>query len=237
MHSKEYSIQNNFITENTYSCIELNVHSLITLLQTARKSGHNFLPWLHGSQSCEKLFRTLRSMSSTFSTVVNFGILGLLRRLHRLQIQFQLETSSCNTGIAYSQTKTSKHNAKCVQNPDDQDLTDTTDQDILAVVWDAKNKVHDVVKELGMWEESIDYSDDDNWESQECSNSDTEEINMNDTLSGNNSTSEQEFLQEIYDQQEFNDIQQEINQLKEAKLIDSNLHVKLNQNVIHTSKN
>ena len=75
MHSKEYSIQNNFITENTYSCIELNAHSLITLLQTARKSGDNFLPWLHGSQSCEKLFRTLRSMSSTFSTVVNFGIL------------------------------------------------------------------------------------------------------------------------------------------------------------------
>ena len=99
------------------------------------------------------------------------------------------------------------------------------------MVWDAKNKVHDVVKELGMWEESIDYSDDDNWESQECSNSDKEEININDTLSDNNSTSEQEFLQ-IYDQQEFNDIQQEINQLKEAKLIDSNLHDKLN----HVSK-
>ena len=154
--SKEYSIQNNFITENSYSCIEINAHSLITLLQTARKSGHNFLPWLHGSQSCEKLFRTLRSMSSTFSTVVNFGMLGLLRRLHRLQIQFQLETSSHDTGIVYPQTKTSKRHVNGEEHPDDKDLTDTTDQDILAVVWDAKIKVHDVVKQLGMWNESID---------------------------------------------------------------------------------
>ena len=61
MNSKEYSIQNNFITENSYSCIELNAHSLITQFLIACKSGYNFLPWLCGSQSCEKLFRTLRS--------------------------------------------------------------------------------------------------------------------------------------------------------------------------------
>ena len=32
---------------------------------------------------------------------------------------------------------------------------DITDQDVLAVVWDAKNNIHAVVKELGMWEESM----------------------------------------------------------------------------------
>ena len=218
VNSKEYSIQNNFITENSYSCIELNAHSLIILLQTARKSGHNFLLWLHGSQSCEKLFRTVRSMSSTFSTVVNFGMLGLLRRLHRLQIQFHLETSSHDTGIVYPQTKTSK---KCVKHPDGNDLTDITDQDILAVVCDAKSKVCDVVTELSMWEESIDCdhnSDDDNWQLQEYSNSDTEEANMDDTVSENDGKNEQESLQEMYDPQECNNIQQEINQLKEAKM-------------------
>ena len=94
-------------------------------------------------------------MSSTFSTVVNFGMLGLLRRLHRLQIQFHLEISSHDTGIVYPQSKTSKQNAKCIDEPDNEDLTNVTDQDILAVVWDAKNKVHAVVKELGMWEESM----------------------------------------------------------------------------------
>lgn len=229
--SKEYSIQSNFITENSYCCVELNAHSLIILLQTARKSGHSFLPWLHGSQSCEKLFRTVRSMCSTFSTVVNFGMLGLLRRLHRLQIQFHLETSCHTTGIVYPQTKNTKHNAKCVKHPDDNDLTDVTDQDILAVVWDAKSKVYDAVKELGMWEESIDCDHDDSWQEQEWLNSVTEEGDMDETVSENDGTNvnEQESLQEIYDTQDSNDIQQEINQLKEAEVIDSDLHAKLNR--------
>ena len=229
MNSEEYSIQNNFITENSYSCIELNAHSLITQLLTACKSGYNFLPWLCGSQSCEKLFRTLRSMSSIFSTVVNFGMLGLLRRLHRLQIQFHLETSSHDTGILYPQSKTSKQNAKRTDKPDNEDLTDITDQDILAVVWDAKNKVHTVVKELGMWEESMvdEDSDGDDWQTHECSNSDTEEVIMDNAVPENNGNSERECLQEICDQQEYNDVQQEIDQLKEAKIINKELHVKL----------
>ena len=233
VNSKEYSIQSNFITENSYSCIELNAHSLILLLQTARKSGHSFLPWLHGSQSCEKLFRTVRSMCSTFSTVVNFGMLGLLRRLHRLQIQFHLETTSHATGIVYPQTKTTKRNAKCIKHHDDNDLTDITDQDILAVVWDAKSKVYDTVRKLGMWEESINCdhdNDDDNLQVQEWLKSDTEEASMDEAVSQNDGTNinEQESLQQIYDPQDSNEIQQEIDQLKEVKVINSDLHAKLN---------
>ena len=85
------SLKNNFITYNAYMCIEINAHSLITFLMTVRdqlsKDSASFLPWLLGSQSCERTFRSARSMSSTFSTMINFGMLGLLRRLHRLQIQ------------------------------------------------------------------------------------------------------------------------------------------------------
>lgn len=44
-----------------------------------------FLPWLYSSQPCEKLFRQARSMSSTFSTMVNFSLLETLRRLKRIQ--------------------------------------------------------------------------------------------------------------------------------------------------------
>ena len=162
-------------------------------------------------------------------------MLGLLRRLHRLQIQFHLETSSHDTEIVYPQSKTCKQNAKRIDEPDNEDLTDVTDQDILAVVWDAKNKVHAVVKELGMWEESMandEDSDDDNWQMHESSNLDTEEVIMDNAVPENNGNSERECLQEIYDQQEYNDIQQEINQLKEAKIINNELHVKLN----HISK-
>ena len=40
-------------------------------------------------------------MTSTFSTVINVRMLGLLRRLHRLQIQFRLEAESAQNGIRY----------------------------------------------------------------------------------------------------------------------------------------
>ena len=67
-----------------------------------------------------------------------------------MQIQFNLETTSHATGIVYLQTKTTKRIEKRIKHHDDKDLTDITDQDILAVVWDAKSKVYDTVKKLGM---------------------------------------------------------------------------------------
>ena len=93
-----FNLKNNFITSNAYICVELNAHALISFLITIIKhfnSDHSlFLPWLLGSQSCEKTFRSARSMTGTFSTVINFSMLGLLRRLHRLQIQSNLQAPS-----------------------------------------------------------------------------------------------------------------------------------------------
>lgn len=78
-----YVIRDHFISTPTHACIELNAHGLIIAIL---KYGTNCFPWLMGSQECEKLFRKLRSMSSTFSTVVNMSILDLLYRLKRIQI-------------------------------------------------------------------------------------------------------------------------------------------------------
>lgn len=94
--------------------MELNAHALISFLITIIKhfnSDHSlFLPWLLGSQSCEKTFRSARSMTGTFSTVINFSMLGLLRRLHRLQIQSNLQAESQVTGVKYPQIQ--KHKPK-----------------------------------------------------------------------------------------------------------------------------
>ena len=77
-----YNLTNNFITSNAYMCIELNAHSLITLILTIRnklnKHSSAFQPWVFGSQTCEGLFRAARSMTSIFSTVISFGMLGLV---------------------------------------------------------------------------------------------------------------------------------------------------------------
>ena len=81
-------------------CMEINAHSLITLIVTIRdhvpsNCDHSiFFPRLLGSQVCEATFRTIRSMNSTFSIIINFGMLDLLRRLHRLQIHTVLQADT-----------------------------------------------------------------------------------------------------------------------------------------------
>ena len=109
----QYSLEN-FITYNAYICIELNAHSLIVFIMIIRDRFNAdfslFVPWQLGSQSCEKVFRSARSMSNIFSTIINFSLLGLLRQLHRLQIQSNLQAQSEVTGIAYPQVH--KHESK-----------------------------------------------------------------------------------------------------------------------------
>ena len=103
---KEYNIEKNFISNNSYICIELNAHALIVLLVILRDylpeySLTCYAPWLLSSKPCEQRFCAARSMSNVFSTVINFAVLGLLRRLHRLQIQLNLESKSNATKIIY----------------------------------------------------------------------------------------------------------------------------------------
>ena len=70
-----YSLVNNFITRNAYLCIKLNAHAVIIFMRTLHDHYSDgaalFNPWKLGSQSCEKTYRNVCSMTSTFSTVVN----------------------------------------------------------------------------------------------------------------------------------------------------------------------
>lgn len=83
-------LQENFITLNTYTCIELNAHEIILILEKLRQMNSErnmpqLLTWLYSSQACEKFFRETRAMSSMFSTIVNYTMLDMLRRLKRIQ--------------------------------------------------------------------------------------------------------------------------------------------------------
>ena len=83
----KFSVTSNFITTNTYLCVELNAHCLLNaIFQCIKtKSCSTFLPWQFGSQQCESFFRNLRSMTSTYSTVVNCSLLEAIYRIKRLQ--------------------------------------------------------------------------------------------------------------------------------------------------------
>ena len=63
-------LKQTFITQNMYMSIELNACALLVNLMTLRDQVKDtnaaFLTWLLGCQSHEKLFRSARSMTSTF---------------------------------------------------------------------------------------------------------------------------------------------------------------------------
>ena len=103
--NEKHTLKQNFLTNNTYLCIELNAHALLTFLMNTRdnvnKNDIVFFPWLLGSLSCEKTFRSTRSMSTVFSSVLNFSILGLLCRLHHLNIQATLQVDAEKSGIRF----------------------------------------------------------------------------------------------------------------------------------------
>ena len=108
-------------------CVELNAHALISFVMTIRD---NFNRWCRQGGACGFIctqsmylcthpmhvymyviwlftysLSVARSMTSTFSTVINFGMLGLLRCLHRLQIQANLQAESIETDIIFPQAR------------------------------------------------------------------------------------------------------------------------------------
>lgn len=85
---RNYSLDKNFLTANCYSCIELNAHSLVQMIAYLRRINHSewFLPHLFGSQQCEGIFRQLRSLTTTFSTVANCSTKEALARLSKIHM-------------------------------------------------------------------------------------------------------------------------------------------------------
>lgn len=106
---KIFTLKDNFITTNCYTCIEINAHSLILQLLALEKenSPQFFNLNLVDSQPCESFFRQVRSMTSTYSTVVNFSAKELLERLGRIQLQYDLSQNPHFTFPRIKKTLTS----------------------------------------------------------------------------------------------------------------------------------
>ena len=120
-------------------------------MQDQVPNGNNhFLPWLLGSQACKQTFRAARSMTSTFSTVINFSMLEFLHRLHRLQIQIMLESEMQETGIKYPRVIAHEKKVGYEKVKEIADLKCITDEDIISTINEANKEVISAVTELGM---------------------------------------------------------------------------------------
>lgn len=84
--------KDNFITIYTYICIEVNAHSLVSLIiyLKANRLEHLFFPHLMSSQPCESFFREFRSLSSVGSTFTNTSVLGMMQRCERIALMNEI---------------------------------------------------------------------------------------------------------------------------------------------------
>ncbi|XP_055623451.1 uncharacterized protein LOC129766873 [Toxorhynchites rutilus septentrionalis] len=124
------------ITANIYACIEMNFHELIKLINFFREKSMDeyFLPTLFGSQDCGEFFRHLRSLTTLCSTIVNFSMLDLLHRVHRVDFMNYAENILQCYGV------NSKKSSKTCQTFQHQGLEEI-EQTVLDAQVDAENEM------------------------------------------------------------------------------------------------
>lgn len=90
--SKKYTLKDNFLTANCFSCIELNAHSMILCMLYLKQVNKPelFIPSLFESQPCENIFRQIRSLTSVYSTVTNCTVKETTSRISNIQFQNQI---------------------------------------------------------------------------------------------------------------------------------------------------
>lgn len=86
--SDDQSLNANFISNNSYTCVEINAHNLIEIVRKLRSTGEEnlFLTTLFASQPCENIFRMMRSMGTINYTKINFWLNELLHMIARVEI-------------------------------------------------------------------------------------------------------------------------------------------------------
>lgn len=99
--SEKKSLMDNFLTSNCFSCIELNAYSLLLCLMYLYDQNLPswFLPHLFNSQSCESIFRQMRSFTSTYSTKANCSVNEILYRISKIQLQNEIVHSNATNFV------------------------------------------------------------------------------------------------------------------------------------------
>ena len=103
--NRKKNIDKYFITKAAYFSMELNAHNLLYLVFLVQQ---NKLPkqaamnvHLYNSQGCESLFRDARSLSGSFSTIVNFTVSNFLRRSLKLSLLNQLKSDQADEKLLF----------------------------------------------------------------------------------------------------------------------------------------
>jgi hypothetical protein len=103
-----YNLQQHFVTPNISECVEVNAHSLLLIIINLKKENlpQLLMPWKFSSQSCEGLFRLLRSASSTSSTQKNFSVRNFaVDKGRKVDVRLRATAENMNDGVFYPRNR------------------------------------------------------------------------------------------------------------------------------------
>lgn len=154
LSSSRYDLQDNFISENAFICLELNALSMLRLAVKLRNSGKSewFLPHLFDSQPCESTFRQMRSMGTLNFTKINFTLLDIFHLIERVELQNDIVYNRlANTDIVFPRVK--KRAELGLEHKNVHGLP--SNQDLIRIIKTAREDAKKVAIEFGMFTENF----------------------------------------------------------------------------------
>lgn len=132
----KYKLYDNFISENAFTCLELNAYGLLHLIKKLRNANqsHLFLIALFNSQPCENIFRQLRSMTTANWTKINFSLLELLHMISRIEMQNDIAYFKLREIVTLPRINNQLSKHKLFELPTDEKLQNVLQQALDAAV-------------------------------------------------------------------------------------------------------
>ena len=145
------SIDTYFITRPAYLSVELNAHNLLYLIllvqqkHLPKQALINFTSF--NSQACESIFRDARSLSGSFSTMVNFTVNDFIRRARKLSILNRLKHDRVEENLSFPIHHKHRHDDSllCSAQIDEVDTLD-----VQQLISDAYEQALDIVRDSDM---------------------------------------------------------------------------------------
>lgn len=151
--SKRNSNANFFITKTAYLSVELNAHNLlyiILLVQQKKLPKEALNIYLFNSQSCESMFRNTRSLSGTYSTIINFTVADFLNRSQKITILNRIKCDHLSQQDGNERLSFPIHHKHKRDNhlSSVQNLDDIDQLDIEKIILDAYNEALELMERL-----------------------------------------------------------------------------------------
>lgn len=97
-NSSKLRVIDNLISPNSFKCIEINAETMTLLIKKFRDNNtpEQFRLPIFDSQTCERIFRQLRSMGSMTYTKINFSMYEVIHMIGRLEVANDIAYNKLN---------------------------------------------------------------------------------------------------------------------------------------------